>query len=756
MSMRKAGDTGRAKSQARRVMSAGVLAMIGAGLSGCAVSKRPGDYAVAANETTLNRETPDEIRGRLQSTPLGAEGNGAYQTAPSTSRTNVPKIGSPAQLAAADAGAPPPFGVETVEAVVPPLAVPDFVDLVFGQMLQTPYAPGPGVANNNQVIQLRTSGQMQAADFYSAITTALKQYGLRVYHENGLYQIVLDSALQSRLPRFVRSRARAETPAGLRPVVQFIELNAIRSEDMSDILRQAFDPREDNLRIEADAQSNYIILSGLPEDVDAALSIIYEMDELRYAGTQVQRYNPAYWGSSNLTREINRILTAEGWQTSLNETQQKAVLLLSVEQSNDIMVFSRTPEARARVNYWLTQLDRPARKGNEAQMFVYSAKNIDAQLLADTANNVLESMASSNSGNSNGSSRDRRRQLLAAAAAGQPIDRSGLNGDDGQSDAGAAAGRIVVDPYGNRLVFSGTASEYDSVLPLLEALDQPAAEVLIEVMIAQITLSDSITSGVEWAVDTLTEVDPQNAAGVFTGLSASQAGLGLGGGGLDIEIIPDSTVFGRENASISINAFAQNSQVNILSTRRLGARSGSTASVQVGSEVPVLTAQRLPTGAAGGDTNVDVISSVAYRSTGIILDIEPIVFSNDRIDLTITQEVSSQADSGGPINSPTFNNTNVSTSLSLADGATAVIGGLIQDQVSEAERGIPFVKDLPLIGKAFKVDEYSVDRTELVLLITAYVLRSQDDKAALAARMSSEIDRTLSTNNLVTLRPRIF
>ncbi len=594
---------------------------------------------------------------------------------------------------------------------------------------------------------------MRARDFYSAITTALKQYGLRVYHENGLYQIVQDTALQSRLPRFVRSRARAETPAGLRPVVQFIELNAIRAQDMSDILKQAFDPREDNLRIEADGASNYIILSGLPEDVDAALSIIYEMDELRYAGTQVQRYSPAYWGAAGLTREINRILTAEGWQTSLNEAQQKAVLLLSVEQSNDLLVFSRTPEARARVNYWLTQLDRPARKGNEAQMFVYSVKNIDAQLLADTANSVLEAMATNNSG-SGGSSRDRRRQLLAAAAAGQPIDRSGLNGGNGDAEAGNAAGRIVVDPYGNRLVFSGTAREYERVLPLLEALDEPAPEVLIEVMIAQITLSDTITSGVEWAVDNLTR---DASTGAFTGLTASQGGLGLGGGGLDIEIIPEaSTILDPDGASVSINAFAQNSQVNVLSTPRLVARSGSSASVQVGAEIPILTAQRLPTGGAAGDTNVDVISSVAYRSTGIILQIEPIVFSNNRIDLTLTQEVSSESGSSGPINSPTFNNTNVTTSLSLADGSTAVIGGLIQDMVSESERGIPFVKDIPLFGKAFKVDDYSVDRTELVLLITAYVLRGQDDKSSLAERMSSQIDRTLSSNNLITLRPRIF
>jgi general secretion pathway protein D len=153
---------------------------------------------------------------------------------------------------------------------------------------------------------------------------------------------------------------------------------------------------------------------------------------------------------------------------------------------------------------------------------------------------------------------------------------------------------------------------------------------------------------------------------------------------------------------------------------------------------------------------VDVISSVEYRSTGIILQIEPIVFSDNRIDLTISQEVSSALPTAGPISSPTFANTSVTTQLSLEDGATAVIGGLIQDNVTREERGIPFLKDVPLLGRAFSTETQSVDRSELVILITAYILRDKSQKAALANTLSAQIDRTLRTDNLVTLRPRFF
>ena len=195
--------------------------------------------------------------------------------------------------------------------------------------------------------------------------------------------------------------------------------------------------------------------------------------------------------------------------------------------------------------------------------------------------------------------------------------------------------------------------------------------------------------------------------------------------------------------------------MNLLATPRLVARSGTSARVQVGTEVPTLSTQRLPT-ASGGGSNVDVISSVVYRSTGIILQIEPVVFSNGRIDLVVNQEVSSAAPGTGVVSSPTFNNTSVSTQLSLRDGETAIIGGLIREDVEESERGIPFLKDLPGIGPAFCVDGTSKDRQELVILITAYVLRGQNDRKQFAEKFSTEINKTLGRDTLITLRPRNY
>ncbi|MEM9170548.1 MAG: secretin N-terminal domain-containing protein [Pseudomonadota bacterium] len=685
-------------------------------------------YAVGGN-TSQKELTARQV---IDNNPLST---GAVDAAPETklqppsiNRNAVPRIGGERTPDAELADAPPPeFAIARVDAVVPPLALSDFIDLVFGEMLGVPYTTGPEIAARKDVIQLRSSGEMDAEVFYNLVSKALKEYGVRVYPEGGVYKVLEDSALAAQTPRFVRSRARASAPAALRPVVQFVELNAISAEDMAKILRQAFDARDETLRIEVDQAANYIVLSGLPEDVNAALSIVYEMDELRYAGTQVQRYAPVFWTSGALVRELSTILQAEGWQTSESIGAPRAILLVSVNYSNDVLVFTRTAQARARVAFWIKELDRPATRSDRGDLFVYDVRHMKAEDLAGTVNRVLLGIFDEEPAPRGDDDQPRQ------------TGRGRRNGGGGQNQLGA----FVVDPLGNRLIYSGSASDYERVLGLLENLDTPTPEVLIEVTVAQVTLSDTIRSGVEWVV--------QNVGGADLAGAISSFPVGdFPAGGLDFSVFPG-------NAELNVNAFAENTQVNVLATPRLVARSGAAARAQVGSEIPILSAQRTPIGPGGGQTNLDVISQVEYRSTGVILEIEPIVFSDNRIDLNISQEVSSTlADSGSGINSPSFQNTNIVTNLSLEDGATAVIGGLIQDTVNESERGIPFLKDIPVLGNAFSVRSTGVDRVELVVLITAFVLRTSDDKAYFAKSFSNELDARLGADNLVTLRPRKF
>jgi len=616
---------------------------------------------------------------------------------------------------------------KTVEAIVAPLAVPKFLDVVFGDMLQVPFVVGPEVAKRTEVIQLRSSGTLKSGDFLDLVSMALEDYGIRVLPDSGTYRIVEDNVLYEQIPRFIKTRSRASTRPDLRPVIQFIDLKAIDSGSMLGFLRQAFGRGNEKLKFDSNPRNNYITITGLPGDVNGALDIIDSLDELTYAGQQVKRYSPRYWQVTELATALETGLAVEGWQVTQDPNLRRGIYLYPVEYTNDLFVFTKNAEARERVDRWFTEFDRPVSGGDTAEIFIYQVRNVDAEALAATANRALTGQS----------------QALSANAAALPT---------GAANVGPVTGEIFTpDLNGNRIIFSGTTTEYDKYIRLLEALDTPVPEVLLELQIAEVTLTDGVNTGVEFDFDKTLRRGTFGARSNDTIIdNIGTAGLGLGSTGLNIGILDG-------NIDAQINAFANNRRVKLLSTPVIVARSGSSAELQVGNEVPIITSQRADTTQDGGGS-LDVLQSIDYRSTGVILSIEPIVFSDDRIDLTITQEVSSTIDTANSgIPSPTISNRGISTELSLEDGSTAVLGGLIQESVIRSENGIPFLKDIPVVGQAFSADAYSIDRTELVVFIRAYVIRGQNDRRPFVKAFRDRSDSIITDNGrLLTLRPKNF
>ncbi len=656
-------------------------------------------------------------------------GNATTRFADSPSQIgSVPTLGDPTatrDTVEVDTRAPV-SKVKTIDAYVDPLPVPQFIDVVYGKMLKVPYVTGPEVAQMTESVQLRSSGKIKSAEFQTLVADALETYGVKVVPQNGTYQIQKDSALRARIPHFIKSRARQRTRGDLRPVIQFVEMRALSAGSMVGFLREAFGfGASAKLTATADPQANYVTLSGLPENVDAALEIIQQLDDLRYSGSEVHRIEPLYWEASELATELTRALQTEGWQVSLNVQQSKTISLLPIEYSNDIFVFARTQQAHRRVKAWVKELDRPVQGGDSEQIFVYQVKNVDAEILAETANSVISGP----------------NQSVFSDSSDQGI--SGINAPTADSTSPSGANSLfTVDPIGNRIVFTGTTNEYTKLRALLEQLDTPAPEVLIEVQIAEVTLTDDSNFGVEFFIEDL--------GGESVQATANSGGLGLGSSGLTVDLLSG-------NVDATINAFANNRRVKVLSTPTLTARSGSAAEIQIGQDIPVITSQRAANNQNGGGST-DILQQIDYRETGVLMAIEPIVFSDGRIDLTISQEVSSVlGTSNSSISSPTISNRSLTTQLSLEDGQTAIMGGLIQENTVRDEDGIPFLKDIPILGQAFSVEAHNVTRTELVILITAYVLRGQTDRSRFVNSARDRVDNLIKDESrLVTLKPKNF
>lgn len=610
---------------------------------------------------------------------------------------------------------------EQVVATLPPQPVPQFIDTVFGQVLGIPYIMGPGVAEVDQLVSLRGTASGSKRALLAMTQMALRDYGIALSVEGGVVKLAVDAGLAKMSPTFVRSRTLPETPEASRPVVQFFELQSIDVNSLISLLNDAF-PDINQVKISARQDINSLVLAGRAREVASAAEIISQIDQPRFANAQVARIQPIYWSAEKLAAAIVQALQTEGYQAAsgLGGSIQRAVTFMPVPMTNQVLLFSNIPDAFERALYWTEQLDRPSALGDQEGVFVYNVRNTSAEdlgrLMASVSGetaNVIGASLGDGAAPGNGQAR----QQGAPASSAPPRDQA-LGVISNQK------ARVTIDTAGNRLLYRGTPSEYERALILFEQLDTPPLQVLIETTIAEVTLNDSTRFGVEWffreAVDD----------GFFQG--GTEGGLGVGAAGLLLE-------YSHANVRAALNAVSTNNNVNILSTPRIVARSGGQAQIQVGTDVPIITSQRAADTQVTGNT--DILQTVQYRQTGVILNVKPVVYG-DRVSLEIFQEVSSQTENENTaIASPLILNRSVTTEVSLKEGTTAVIGGLMQDNYTRGQTGIPLLKDLPLVGGAFRSESVVGAKTELLILVTPYIVRSGEELGDAAETYSGSINQ---------------
>lgn len=607
---------------------------------------------------------------------------------------------------------------EPVDANLSPQPIPQFAATVFGGVLKVPFTLSSDVASRTEVVAGGSGGSISKRALFSLTQQALKQYGIEVYIDGGF--VTIGASPETSTGADIQRTRAVPTAAGR--VVQFFSVQTIEVNALQGLLQDVY-PNLRGARITPDPLTNSLIISGSGREVAQVVRALRELDQPRFAGTEVLRVEPSFWATDQLATSLEQTLTTEGYVVSRQALAGRAIVILSFPAANQLLIFARDPEALARARYWVETLDQPASLGDKASTFVYQVKNTDASSLGQLAMGQSPTMA----------------QAQApvgvpgappAQDGGRPQGNTMSGGGGGGQGPGAQGqfmnGRVLTDPIGNRIIFTGTANEFAQLRNLLSTLDTPAPQVVIEVMIAEVTLTDKTAIGVNLFGS------ESHGDGVLTGSTES---LKVGGGLV--------VSFKGPDFRASLAAEASNNRINILQRPQLVARSGGTARFQVGQDVPIITSQRAANNQAGGDT--DILQSVQYRQTGVILDLQPVVYG-DRVDITISQEISEIGESKNPaIASPPILNRSLTTQISITDGWTGILGGLISNNYSKVNTGVPFIKDIPLIGSAFQTNSVSGARTELVMLITPHVIRGDEDMADFADTFSSDINAAFRT-----------
>src|SRR5581483_1491811 len=283
-----------------------------------------------------------------------------------------------------------------------------------------------------------------------------------------------------------------------------------------------------------------------------------------------------------------------------------------------------------------------------------------------------------------------------------------------------------------------TKRDYDLILDVVRRIDVVPRQVVLEVTIAEIQLNKDINFGVTWAISqgALNKAFPSGpntkdagqGADIFTAKGDDGTGThqlaGLIAGAARVPAQGAFAVISnRDNFQAFINALATRSNVKMLSTPHIIAADNREAHILVGESVPILTSSQTSTIATA-----NIINSVQYRDTGKILTILPQVNSKGLVNLQIRQEVSAVGQTVfGNTNSPSFSTREAETTAVVQDGEGVLIGGIIDEQVTHTKSGLPFLMDIPVLGHAFRQNSDATTRTELIILITPYVIRNRDE-----------------------------
>lgn len=659
-----------------------VAAMTGLLLTGCAM------YAPSI-------PPPLELPKKVQAYSA-QPGGGAQDAALGTQVTAIPRLPetgkAPAGIDAAPARPAPPEEANITFAFEQ-MPLSSFIQVVYGSTLKRNVNVDPAIVARQDLVTIRTGGPQTPSQVADAARILLKSYGIAVIDLGSIVRIVPDGASVGYSAEIRRGRALPDTPLPLRPIFQLVELQAVRNTEVASWIRTMFGTK---VTVQEDPGRNAVWLSGPSDQVTSALEAVHVLDQPLMRGRHGVRITPVFMSADEMAKRLTEILQAEGYVAGPPGAVALPINLVPIAALNAVIVFAGDPAVVQHVSNWAKELDKPGTSGMGRNLFSYKVQYSDALALAATLDKVVSGPQA---------------PRTAGTAATAP--------------ATAGAGRVVVDQASNTIIFQGSSEDYGQIRSILELLDKPTSGVLIEVTVAELALTDNLQFGVEWLIERA------SVGGIVTQFG-TLGGLGIGTAGFNY-----SRIDSPNGKTLLLNALASDNRSTILSSPRIVARNGETATIQVGQEVPIITSQQTTptTGGTGG-----ILQTVQYRSTGVILKVRPVIHSGNQIDIDVSQEVSAaQSTTTGVNTSPTFGTRKVDTKLSLKEGATVLLGGLISNNNSQGNAGIPILKNIPIVGQLFRTDTLKSDRTELIVLITPYIISNDSDAQAVTDAFKKQL-----------------
>lgn len=578
------------------------------------------------------------------------------------------------------------------------------IDLVLNQVLGETfglsYTIDPQISGS---LTVRLEGIATRDQAVSGLNAALNIQGIQISESNGTLVVgrIGNETRDATLPVFISADDAFPNSAPL-AVLQIQYANVA---DVTEIARSMLP--EGIIQYTDDARG-FVVLSGDPDEVSAAVKLLRSLDVNWLASVSTALIPTDNASPSEIAADMKPVLERIG-----------GVSVVPLDRLQTLMVIARHRDTLDQAREWIARLDQDATPKLTRDLLIYEARHVNAEdLVALTTSEPTLG----------GSSR------FLGAPTGQVGSQQGTSQSrlDFRTDYRQPSGlyenlNIAIDEGQNSVIARGQADELKSLGELLEALDRPKRQVLIEATIVEVTLADGDSLGVQWdAIDdtlsaTFSDTTSGDVTSLFPGVSASYV---------------------SSDISAVINALSTTSDVEIVSSPRMLVLNNETARLQIGDQVPVITQSAVSV----TDPGAPVVNSTTYRDTGVILTVTPRVRAGGMVEIEVSQEVSGVAETTtSNIDSPTISQRSLESILAVPDGATAVLGGLISSTRSYSQSGIPFLKDAPVLGAAFRSTSQTERRTELVILIEPTVVLSVDPITDIPDALREALNRARRT-----------
>ena len=587
------------------------------------------------------------------------------------------------------------------------------------------------------VVNIHTSGQIASADVFPIFQAILRLNGATAVKRDGIYEIVpLPEA--KKLPSLPSPPEDSGKPVSEeRYVIQILPLKYIPVTEVSKMIKPFL---SDGADIVEHPPSNILIMGDLASNVKKSMEIINLFDTDVFTGLRVRIYPVLNADVTEVAKEMEKIFSS--FEVSTKSGRGVGITFTPITRINSLLAVSSIPNIFEKVEGWLKELDKIPMEGTKYSVFVYHVQNAKAKDLAEVLKQIYVT------------TKEKKTEFKEKVAEQVPRGTKPLPAPPSTSPSTSTEGggvpegeiNVVVDETNNALVVRSFARDYKGILETIKKLDIYPRQVLIEILLADIVLTDNAELGID-LVRYLDGGKWQQTIqfGEFSALAAA-------GPGLTYTIVEEAGKF-----SAAIKAAATLGRLRVLTSPHLLASNNKEAKIQVGTSEPILTNTYTSTGTATATTPTGFVEgTIEYKDIGTILSLTPRISDGGLVTLELTIEESSLdsreigrkdtsttaavASSSSTFSVPAFNKTTAKTVLSIKDGQTIAIGGLIRKTKGDSSQGVPLLSRIPLLGFFFGKNKRTDDRRELILLLTPHIITDESQSKTVTDEFREKIE----------------